>query len=199
VFDSLNLSSLDALGAPWVHIALALSAMFTQELGAILGGFAADQGHMSFGSVVIVLASAVFAESVALYGVGRWRAAWVRLTLRKSPPIVKTLLRTMRWNPWRATIIARFAFGGRIAIPLACGAAHVPPRIFFTGTALASLVWGGLFAGLGWAFGEAAVLVIGEVRRYEGWVGLALVLVGVGVYLWLRRRQQRRVAASDNR
>lgn len=192
LFAVFDLSSLDALGAPWVHLTLALSAILTQELGAILGGFAADQGHISFGSVVAVLASAVFAESVALYGVGRWRAAWVRLKLRKSPPIVKTLLNAMRWNPWRTTIIARFAFGGRIAIPMACGAAHIPPWIFFTGTAIASLAWGVLFAGIGWVFGEAAVLVIGEVRKYETPVAIVLVALGAAAFWWLRRRQRLR-------
>jgi membrane protein DedA with SNARE-associated domain len=187
---AIDLALLETLGAPWVHLVLGMLAMLTQELGAILGGFAAEQGHMPFATVVTVVAAGVFVESVALYGVGRWRAAWVRLKLRKSPPIVKRVLNAMRWNPWRSTIIARFVFGGRIALPLACGAAHVPPWIFFTGTAVASVLWGTIFAGLGWGFGEAAVLVIGEVRRYEGPATIFLIVAGVATYWWLRRRSR---------
>lgn len=190
VFAAIDLALLETLGAPWVHLVLGALAIVTQELGAILGGFAAEQGHMRFATVVTVVAAGVFVESVALYGVGRWRAAWVRLKLRKSPPIVKRVLTAMRWNPWRSTIIARFVFGGRIALPLACGAAHVPPWIFFTGTAVASVLWGAIFAGLGWGFGEAAVLVIGEVRKYEGPVTLVLVGAGAVTYWWLRRRRR---------
>ena len=114
----------------------------------------------------------------------------MRLKLRKSPPIGKKLLRAMRWSPWRSTILARVAFGGRIALPLACGAAHVPPWIFLTGTAVASVVWAALVAGLGWVFGEAAVLLVGEVRRFETPIALLLVALGGGVYWWLRRRQR---------
>lgn len=186
---AIDLALLETLGAPWVHLVLGMLAAFTQELGAILGGFAAEQGHLPFATVVSVVAAGVFLEAVALYGVGRWRAGWVRLKLRKSPPIVKRLLTAMRWNPWRSTIIARFVLGGRIALPLACGAAHVPPGIFFTGTAVASLLWGAIFAGLGWGFGEAAVLVVGEMRKYEGPVTLALVAAALATFWWFRRRR----------
>ncbi|MCC7323315.1 MAG: hypothetical protein IT358_05780, partial [Gemmatimonadaceae bacterium] len=75
-------------------------------------------------------------------------------------------------------------------LPLACGAAHVPPWIFLTGTAVASVVWAALVAGLGWVFGEAAVLLVGEVRRFETPIALLLVALGGGVYWWLRRRQR---------
>jgi membrane protein DedA with SNARE-associated domain len=179
------------MSALWAYVTLGLSAAFTQELGALIGGFAAEQGHLEYLLVVVVCAVAVFTWSVLLYGVGRWRAAWVRLRMRKAPPVARKLLRSMRYNPWRSTVISRFAFGARILLPLACGAAHVPPWIFLTGTAIASAIWSLAFVSLGWAFGQAAVLVMGEVRRYEAPVALVLVLSVAGVFYWLRRRQTR--------
>lgn len=179
------------LSALWAYITLGVSAMFTQELGALVGGFAAEQGHLRYPLVVAVCAVAVFVESVGLYGLGRWRAAWVRLRLRTAPPVARKLLRSMRYNPWRSTVISRFAFGARIPLPLACGAAHVPWWIFLTGTAIASVIWSLAFVSLGWVFGQAAVLVMGSVKRYEAPVALVLVAVVVGVFLWLKRRQRR--------
>lgn len=183
--------SLETLGEGWAYVTLALSSILTEELAPLLGGFAAEQGHVQLAGVVMACATGVFVLSAVLYFVGRWRAGWVRLKLRKSPPLVKQVLSAMRWNPWRSTIIARFVFGGRIALPLACGAAHVPPWIFLTGTAIASVVWAALLAGLGWAFGEAAVLVVGEVRKYEAPIAVVLAALGVGGWWWLRRRQRR--------
>jgi membrane protein DedA with SNARE-associated domain len=179
------------LSAVWGILTLGLSVMLTQELGALVGGFAAEQGHFRFVTVVTVAAVAVFAESAGLYWMGRWRAAWVRLRLRKSPPVVKKLLAVMRWNPWRSTFVSRFAFGARVALPLACGAARVPSWIFLTGTAVASVVWALVFVSLGWVFGEGAVLLVGEVRRYESVVAVALVLIVACVFWWLKRREQR--------
>lgn len=192
----IDIAGLLQLSPAWAYLTLALSTVFTQELAALLGGFAADQGHLSLPVVVLVAGSAVFVESVALYAVGWWRAGWVRLKLRRSPPVVKKLLRAMRWSPWRSTFFSRFAFGARIALPLACGAARVPVWIFLTGTALASLVWGAVFAGLGWALGEGAVLVVGEVRKYEGAIAAILVALGGGTWWWLWRRQKRAIASE---
>jgi len=191
--------SIASLGERWAYLTLGISSILTEELAPLLGGFAAEQGHLRFTGVVLACALGVFLLSGVLYFVGRWRAGWVRLKLRKSPPIVKRLLRAMRWSPWRGTLLARVAFGGRIALPLACGAARVPPWIFFTGTAVASLVWAAALAGLGWAFGEGAVLVLGEVRRYEGVVVTVLLLLGVAGYWWLRNRTRVRSAEAEAR
>jgi membrane protein DedA with SNARE-associated domain len=156
----------------------------------MLGGFAAEQGHLGFTRVVLVVAAGVWAATVGLYFLGRWRAGWVRLKLRGAPPVVRRLMQTMRWSPWSATIIARFAFGGRIILPLACGASHVPVWIFLTGTAIASLIWSLLYAVLGWFFGQAAVMVLGRVKEFEGVLTGLLVGIAIAAFIWIRRRQK---------
>ena len=185
------------LEALWAYVTLGVSVAFTQELGALVGGFVAEQGHLRLVPVLIVSAVSVFVESVLLYALGRWRAAWVRLRLRRSPPVVRRLLTAMRWNPWRSTLISRFAFGARIALPMACGAARVPPWIFATGMAIASVIWACVFVGLGWVFGQGAVILVGEVRRFEAPLAALLVAVVVVAFVVLKRRQRRAMAQDD--
>jgi membrane protein DedA with SNARE-associated domain len=177
------------LEAFWAYVTLGASAIVTEELAPLVGGFAAEQGHLGFVRAVLATAVGVWVATALLYFVGRWRAAWVRLMMKRSPPVVKRLLRAMRLNPWRSTILARFIFGGRIAVPLACGAAHVRIWIFLTGSAIAAAVWATLFTALGWFFGDGAVLVIGHVRRYEDELAMLLVGLGLAAFFWLRRRQ----------
>lgn len=180
------------LEAFWAYITLGASAIVTEELAPLVGGFAAEQGHLGFVRAVLASAVGVWGATALLYFVGRWQAAWVRLKLRRSPVVVRKLLRAMRWNPWRSTILSRFIFGGRIAVPLACGAAHVPIWIFLTGSAIAAAVWATLFTALGWFFGESAVLVIGHVRRYEDELAMLLVAIGLAAFVWLGRRQKQK-------
>ncbi len=194
---SIDIAGLLELSPGVAYLTLAVSTIFTQEVAAVLGGFAADQGHLHLSIVVLVLASSVFTESVALYALGRWRAAWVRLKLRNSPPIVKKLLRAMRWSPWRSTMISRFAFGARLALPMACGAARVPVWIFLTGTAAAAIVWAVVFASLGWALGEGAVLLMGEVKKFEGVIAVVLVALCLLAWWWLWKRQKRAIATQE--
>ena len=179
------------LRAAWAYVTLGASSIFTEELGPMLGGFAAEQGHLGFKRVIAACTIGVWAAEVLLYALGRWRAGWVRLKLRRSPPVVRRLLRTMRFSPWRCTFLARFVLGGRIALPLACGAAHVPVWIFLTGTAIASFVWSATFVTFGWFFGESAMLALGHVRKYEDALAVLLVALGVGTFFWVRRRQKR--------
>lgn len=181
----------------WAYLTLGTSAIVTEELAPLVGGFAAEQGHLGFVRVTLACALGVWVATLLLYFIGRWRAAYVRLMLRRSPPVVKKLLRAMRWNPWRSTVAARFVFGGRIAVPLACGAAHIPIWLFLTGSAIAAVAWSVLFAALGWFFGESAVLVVGHVRRYEGELVLLLVVIALGAFLWVRRRQRSQVDSAD--
>lgn len=184
------------LEAFWAYVTLGASAIVTEELAPLVGGFAAEQGHLGFTRAALASAVGVWVATCLLYLIGRWRAAWVRLKLRRSPPVVKKLLRAMRWNPWRSTILARFIFGGRIAVPLACGAAHVPLRIFLTGSAIAAAAWSLIFTALGWFFGESAVLLVGHVRRYEDELVLLLIAIALAAFLWLRRRQTKAVAVE---
>jgi membrane protein DedA with SNARE-associated domain len=89
----------------------------------------------------------------------------------------------------------RFAFGARIVLPIACGAARLRIPIFLIGSAIASLVWSAVFVTLGWLFGETALLVLGHIRRYEdeltGLLIAAVVVVAVVLY------QRTSAAAAD--
>ena len=86
-FSLIDLSYLSQLSEGWAYITLGISSILTEELAPLLGGFAAELGHLDFTSVVLSCAAGVFVLSAVLYAVGRWRAAWVRLKLRKSPPV----------------------------------------------------------------------------------------------------------------
>ena len=39
---------MNVLGTLWAYVTLGVSAIFMQELGALVGGFAAEQGHLAF-------------------------------------------------------------------------------------------------------------------------------------------------------
>jgi membrane protein DedA with SNARE-associated domain len=189
-------SYLAHLREAWAYVTLGASSILTEELGPMLGGFAAEQGHLGFVRVVVACTVGVWTAEALLYALGRWRAGWVRLKLRRSPPVVKRMLRSMRSAPWRCTFAARFVLGGRIALPLACGAAHVPIWIFLTGTAIASAIWSTVCVTLGWFFGESAMLALGHVRKYEDALAVLLVALAVAAFFWIRRRQRRLIAAE---
>jgi membrane protein DedA with SNARE-associated domain len=97
-------------------------------------------------------------------------------------------LKLVRRHPWRASLAVRFAYGLRLVLPLACGAARVPILVYFIASAISAAVWGYLFTILGWAFGEGILLVLSHVRRYE-WYLVAAICIAVAIGFWITRRR----------
>lgn len=129
-----------------------------------------------------------------LYAFGRWRGRWVRRRFPKAAGTIKRLLRAVRRRPWRSALAVRYAFGLRLLLPLACGAAHVRPDVYLLASFASSATWSLLFALLGLWFGQAVKPVMQQVHAYEPYiVGGAAGLAVLG-WLFLRRRRARAAA-----
>ena len=174
----------------WAYITLGASGIITEEAAPIVGGFAAHEGHLGFVRVVLACAVGAWGAGVGLYALGRWRSRWVRKRFRRVGRYVTRLLVFVRRSAWRSAFAVRFAFGARIVLPIACGAARLRIPIFLVGSAVASVIWATLFAMLGWIFGETALLVIGHIRRYEDIIAGLMVAGVVAVFVILVRRRR---------
>jgi membrane protein DedA with SNARE-associated domain len=180
----------------WAYTALGGTSIVTEEVAPIVGGFAAAQGHLGLKRVILAIAVGSWAATTLLYFLGRWRGRWARKRWPSVGRYMKRALRAVRARPWRSALVVRFAFGARLLLPLACGAAHVPLPVYLVGTAVSSVVWAVAFTMVGWAFGETAVTILGRVRRYDDYLALALVFLVGAVYVVLRRRRRLREAAA---
>jgi membrane protein DedA with SNARE-associated domain len=186
-------SFLSHLAEVWAYVTLGASGILTEEAAPIVGGFAAHEGHLGFVRVVLACAIGTWAAGIGLYALGRWRGRWVQKRFRRVGRYMTPLLNFVRRSPWRSAVVVRFAFGVRIVLPIACGAAHLPLPVYLIGSAAAAVVWSAVFATVGWLFGESAVLVLGHIRRYEDVIAALLVVAVALVFVVLIRR--RRTAA----
>ena len=189
---------LSHLAEAWAYITLGASGIITEEAAPIIGGFAAHEGHLGFARVVVACALGTWVAGVALYALGRWRGRGVRKRFRKAGRYITRLLVFVRRSPWRSAIAARFAFGARIVLPIACGAARLPLPIFLIGSAIASVVWAATFATVGWLFGETAMAVLGHVQRYEDLIAALLVVGVILVFVVIIRKRQVAAALLEN-
>ena len=181
---------LSHLAEAWAYVTLGASGIITEEAAPIVGGFAAHEGHLGFFRVVLACAVGTWGAGVGLYALGRWRGKWVRTRFRKIGRYVTRLLVIVRRSPWRSSFAVRFAFGARVVLPIACGAARLRLPVFLIGSAIASIIWATAFAMVGWLFGDAAILVLGHIRRYEDVIAGLLVAGVVLVFVVLVRKRQ---------
>jgi membrane protein DedA with SNARE-associated domain len=183
---------LSMLSRLWVYVTLGATSIITEEAAPVLAGFAAHQRHLGVMQAAAACAIGSWAADIALYALGRWRAVKLAARWPKLMQPMEKLLGAVRRHPWRASIAVRYAYGARIPLPIACGAAEIPIAQYLIGSGISCWSWGALFTAIGWVFGSTAVLLMGRIRKHEDVLAISLVfavalLVGI---IALRNREK---------
>jgi membrane protein DedA with SNARE-associated domain len=178
----------------WPYVTLGASAIVTEELAPIIGGLAASQGELGLRRVMVAISIGGWVATTLLYFLGMWRGRWVRRRWPKVGRYMKRVLQAVRRRPWRSALVVRFAFGARLLLPLACGAAHVPLFRYLVGSAISSVVWSVLFTEVGFLFGEAAIVTLRRMEAYDQYV--IATVAGLCVVAWLIWRDRKRRGRS---
>ena len=91
----------------------------------------------------------------------------------------------------------RFLYGFRTAGPIALGMTTLPVPVFAVANAVGAAVWAAVISAVGWFFGQAATRMLDDVQRHEGWIALAIAILGGGGVLAYRiyLRRTRTIAA----
>jgi membrane protein DedA with SNARE-associated domain len=127
--------------------------------------------------------------SIGLYFVGLWRIDWVRRRWPDRQRMLDGALAIVGRHPWRASLAVRFAYGLRIPLPVACGAARLPFFLYVIASGISCWVWSILFTLLGWKAGGAALTFLGFASRSD--VRLGFVAIALVVTLVMLRRRRR--------
>jgi membrane protein DedA with SNARE-associated domain len=172
----------------WWYTSLGATAIVTEEATALFGGLLAHDGHIRLLTAGFSVSLGSWIADIILYYLGRWRGSWVRQRFPSTRRVLLAALRVVRRHPWRSSIAVRWAYGLRLTLPIACGAARIPVIVYFIGAAISAVTWGYLFTLLGWAFGETTLLVLGHVKRYEKYLVVVILLASLVGLLVMRKR-----------
>lgn len=179
--------------APWTYIVLGASTIITEELAPIFGGIAVHERELRLIPLVVAITLGGWIATSLLYAVGRLKWETIRRRFPRTRATGTVALRVVRRNPLTASFFVRFAFGLRIVLPMASGAARVPLYVFLPVSLIGSLAWTVVFTLVGYVAGEAAVQAIGHLGRAGEIVGAVLVTIAVFAFLrWQRRRRERK-------
>lgn len=177
--------------ASYGYWAVAAGCLLEGETVLALAGFAAHRGYLGLPEVIAVAALAAFAGDQFFFWLGRRHGATV---LRRWPWVSARAARVhaliARHHHWMI-IGTRFAYGLRIAGPIVIGTAPVAAWRFVLFNAIGAALWASVVATLGWSFGQLVEVFLGDLRRVEHWLLLALAGIGTAAWWWRRRRARR--------
>jgi membrane protein DedA with SNARE-associated domain len=177
----------------WTYVVLGATSIVTEELAPIFAGIAAQEGDLRLDRVIVAITFAGWFATAGLYAVGRLKWDLVRRRWPGTRATLTVALRIVARNPVTASFLVRMAFGLRLLLPLACGAARVSLPLFLTASLLGCAVWSAAFSLLGFAVGAAVVQMIGDLGRVGQVTGALVVTALVFAFVaWRRRRAARR-------
>lgn len=173
------------------YIAVFVGCFLEGETVLVLAGFAAHLGYMSLPWVMTVAAAAGFCGDQTVFLVGRFYGprllAWSPRLAALQPVILDKLSRHANL----VVFMLRFAWGLRIASPIAIGASGLPVSRFAPPNAAGAVVWAIVIGGAGYVFGAAFTRMLEHAKRYEAIAFVALAVVVLALTLFgkiLRRR-----------
>lgn len=175
-------------------VAVFLGAGIEGETVVVLGGLLAHRGVIDPVAAAVAASAGSFLADQLFFLAGRHfrEAPWMQRILAR-PAFAKAMERLER-HPTAFVLSFRFLYGLRTVSPAAAGTSALSARRFMILNCIAAAIWGPLFTGIGYVFGDAVESVFGRLRSVEHLVfaGLAvvttcLVFVAAGRW-WMARR-----------
>jgi membrane protein DedA with SNARE-associated domain len=174
-------------------LALLILAAVEGDATLILAGVISHLGIFNLLPAICVGTVGAFGGDCAWYWVGRSRSTFIRRSrlYRRVGGRAEQLAR--RFGVW-GIIAARFVFGTRIATALFWGIQQMPFARFAALDLIGCVLWAVVFSGLGYFLSGSAAALIGEVRRIEIW--LLVALAALALFSLLSRYLLRRMGGE---
>ena len=191
--------------AAWIqqygYAAVFVGTFFEGESVALLGGFLAHGELLDLTLVMVVTFAGSFCGDQTAFWLGRmYGSRW-----KPKSPIVQRRMAQAEdlLNRYQIPVLLgfRFVYGIRNATPFVAGSiTNIAWPRFVLLNAAGALIWATSIPAIGYYFGHTAESLLGSSKAYEGRILIALVSVGLLIWLvrFLRaRRQAARVTAAD--
>lgn len=133
-----------------------------------------------------------FCGDAALFFAGKYFATSSLVRKLEQKPVFSYAQRMVGEHPALYVLLNRYVYGLRTVGGVVAGLADIKTSKFLFLNSVATLVWTGIFIGVGYVFGTAAEQVIGaELAKHERLLvafGIGVIVVLAGAYLAYRLR-----------
>lgn len=173
------------------YVALIVGAFFEGETVAVIGGFAAARGYLQLPWVIVCIFCGTLSSDQLFFFLGRTRgqsfvakrAVWQHRAQRVQTLLVRHQLPVI--------LGFRFIYGLRNVTPLVIGASGFPASRFVALNVLSAALWSVMMSLAGFSFGAVMERIVHDIKRYELWVAVAVLVAGAATWVILALRAKR--------
>ncbi|MFA6472149.1 MAG: DedA family protein [Candidatus Latescibacterota bacterium] len=178
--------NLETIILTYGYPALFLGVFFEGETVLILAGFLVNRGYMYLPLVIIIALFAAFLYTQLFFLLGR-RGKNSFIEKKPVRQLRAKQIRTLLEMHQNLFLIGfRFLYGFRTITPFVIGVSGYSPNRFVTLNVIGAIAWAVTYGVAGYLFGHFLGMVLADLKKYEWWMILAIVLVGS--CLWLVHR-----------
>ena len=178
---------------PLLESSTFLGFIFPGEIACLLGGVLAYQAKLALAAVIVVaVAGAVIGDSIGFavgYRYGDMLLRKVPERLLKPEHVERTKELILKLGG-RAVFVGRFAAALRALVPGLAGVSKMRYRTFLLWNFAGGAVWATSVVVAGYLAGKAWRTMASYISRI-GWIALGVVVIGLAVAWWWRRRHRR--------
>ncbi|WP_323034196.1 DedA family protein [Pararhodobacter sp.] len=188
---------ISALVASYGYFAVFIGTLLEGETILIAAGYAAHRGLLDWPLVVVVaMAGGTLGDQLAFL-LGRWRGEALFARFPALAQHRERVFRLLARYDVLFILSLRFMYGLRIAGPAILGSSPMSMGRFAFFNVMGAALWAVIIAGAGWFFGAALEAVLTDIKKIEEALLLAILVAGVGIWLWHRRRATAKVDRAD--
>ena len=169
--------------------AVLVGAALEGDVTALLAGVIAHLGYITPPAAVVATCLGALSSDASIFVVGRQGGTRVRESraYARASPFIEAIARRSGAGE---LIITRFVFGTRVASMIFWGLRGLSWPRFLAIDAAGCALWALVMVTLGYTFSGSAALLMGDVRRVEWWLGIALI-TGAAIVIAMHRLQRR--------
>ncbi len=183
--------NLEQLVTNYGYVSVLIGTFLEGETILIIAGFLAHRGYLDLFYVIATAFVGTLAGDQLYFYIGRFKG---KKFIEKRPSWQTRIVRVNSILDKHQTLLIlgfRFIYGIRTVVPFVLGSSGISPTRFLILNSCGALVWATVIGVLGYYFGYAVETVLGNIKRYEKWVIMVVVLVSFTVwfiFLWRARK-----------
>ncbi|MBB4566719.1 DedA family protein [Rhizobium leucaenae] len=171
--------TIELLIARYGLLAIFLGAAIEGETMVILGGVFSHRHLMTYWNAAAAACAGSFIADQTLFFIGRYARHYPRVQKIIAKPAFARVTHLLERHPTGFIFSFRFIYGLRAISPVAIGMSGVSAIKFALINAAAALIWGLLFTGIGYLFGQGIEQAFGHLPLHHH------VLIAAGIIIVL--------------
>ena len=173
--------SLETFFGTYGYAVLLVGTFFEGETFLVLAGFAASLGYLDIPWVILVAFAGTLSGDQVFFYLGRRHSAMVQSFLEYYPAWQNRIGRVQGLIERYQTALVfafHFLYGLRIAFLLVIGLSRIPAGRFFILNFVSALVWAVVIGMVGYLFGSALAMIIGDLKDLENYILVGIAMIG---------------------